>query len=787
VARFSRFGAVIGSALIALLLAESSGKSADSPNPSPSFPAGAASLHALGKSFFASGKFIEARTAFESASAAYSRAANYSAAAMDLNNAGGCDFLLMQYRDAAERFHRAHEIAETAQAPEALAASLNNLANLYIHSGQPEEAIRTVEEAAHGLALRASPKIRARLFFQSAIARAQLRRFEEGAPFLERAAGILLDENDLDAVALFYSNFALEYLNAGRPADAEPFLNESLRLIRTHRLPTSSPTLVGLARLRAARGDAAGAARYFAAALKATDGLTPLWTIYAARGRYRLQSGDLPGALDDFRAARAIVTRLRLEMIPADQDRVAMQSGIAPMLEGIVDAGNRLALRSGNRSVLEETFDAAEQDRVWSLRALMPAGTADWRDRLPERYWELLARFQQAALSEHEAASKAARAELRSIETAAGAGSSLSPVALESPLAHLRRTLDRNTALFAFHISNTSSWLWVVEDSSVYVFPLPPAEEIRTEVEEFNHLLREGLDATPLGQRLYQDLFGSVPETVLDRAHWLIEPDGPLFDLPFAALATSRAPKYLIEKTSLALVPSALLTNRVTIPASASFLGIGDPIYNSADPRNISYSGQPVASRSLPRLPGSALEIRACARAWNSPGARLLTGSDAELEPVRAALKESPGILHFATHVIASPEDYRSGLIALSIGRDGIPSLLGPREIVSRPQRTLLVVMNGCYSGQGEALPGVGLMGLTRAWIGAGALAVVATRWDIPDSASQPLLAAFYSALRAAPERGVAAALREAQLSRIATGRRRPAEWSGYFLLSRMT
>jgi len=58
-----------------------------------------------------------------------------------------------------------------------------------------------------------------------------------------------------------------------------------------------------------------------------------------------------------------------------------------------VDAGNRLAASSGNQALLSETFDAAEQDRLWSLRALVP-DASDWRSRLPARYWELLARFQ---------------------------------------------------------------------------------------------------------------------------------------------------------------------------------------------------------------------------------------------------------------------------------------------------------------------------------------------------------------------------------------------------------
>ena len=111
--------------------------------------------------------------------------------------------------------------------------------------------------------------------------------------------------------------------------------------------------------------------------------------------------------------------------------------------------------------------------------------------------------------------------------------------------------------------------------------------------------------------------------------------------------------------------------------------------------------------------------------------------------------------------------------------------LLGPKDIVARPVGAKLVVMNGCHSSQGQALPSAGLMGLTRAWIGAGASAVLSTEWDVPDAEAKSFMTSFYRILRAAPQRGAAFALREAQLS--ALRNRQPAPgWAAYSLLSRM-
>ena len=44
-----------------------------------------------------------------------------------------------------------------------------------------------------------------------------------------------------------------------------------------------------------------------------------------------------------------------------------------------------------------------------------------------------------------------------------------------------------------------------------------------------------------------------------------------------------------------------------------------------------------------------------------------------------------------------------------------------------------LVVMTGCATGTGDVRVGAGLLGLTRAWMMAGARAVVATNWPVPD------------------------------------------------------
>ncbi len=135
-----------------------------------------------------------------------------------------------------------------------------------------------------------------------------------------------------------------------------------------------------------------------------------------------------------------------------------------------------------------------------------------------------------------------------------------------------------------------------------------------------------------------------------------------------------------------------------------------------------------------------------------------------------AISSQSPAVIHFATHVLPAPGQFGSGLIALSLDAHGAMGLMGPNEIAALRIPGSLVVMNGCRSSQGVAFAGSGLMGLTRAWIGAGASAVISSQWDVPDDASQFLMVKFYSALRNSPDGNPASALREARLAALHSG-----------------
>ncbi len=784
--------AIIGSTLIALLLTGSVRIAATSPNPNPPLPAQLQQLKKRALEFFNAGRYSDAHDVFVDLAQREEKLGFAGEAARNWNSGGGCLLYMTRFREALENFSRARQIAEAAHETKVLAWTLNNLASLYLQTGRPELAMQAARE---GLAIpigKADIEGNSKLLYQMANALAELGRMDEAAEYYRQSLAEMTDRGDLAGTARVWGMFGTDLIRAGRMREAESALNEALRLIRTHHLTASGTTLLGLANLRSRQGDHESAGLLYASALAAPAGTTPEWKIYADRGWFRLHEGDLRGAFGDFRKSRETILRLRADMVPADEDRVAFEkrlSQVSQAYEGFVDSGNRLARETGDNSLLLETFDAAEQDRLWSLRALVPS-SGDWRSRLPNRYWELLTRYQaldRAAVAGGDAAQKAEalRQELGEMETRAAGDNSGDRG--EAPLRHVRKLLPEDTVLLSFHVSSQSSWVWAIDRESVAVFPLPSASLLKPEVTAFAAALREGNSTVDSGLKLYSDLFGGIPAKFLRRRHWRLELDGPLYELPFAALVTGNGqpgPEYLVEKADVSSIPGALLAERGSIRADGAFLGIGDPVYNAADER---YRGSVKPATSLPRLPNTESELESCARTWNARS-ELLTGEAAGIESVRSALRSSPGIIHFATHVVTGQGDFQSGLIALSLDHAGVMGLLGPREIVARATGTQLVVMDGCHSAQGETLPAAGLMGLTRAWLGAGAMSVLATQWDVPDSAAQSVMTGFYTALKKSPAAGPAAALREAQLAalREPSGRLRPSSWAGYFLLSRI-
>jgi CHAT domain-containing protein len=143
----------------------------------------------------------------------------------------------------------------------------------------------------------------------------------------------------------------------------------------------------------------------------------------------------------------------------------------------------------------------------------------------------------------------------------------------------------------------------------------------------------------------------------------------------------------------------------------------------------------------------------------------ILTGKEAQKS---IALKEMGKYryLHFATHGYLDTE--RASLSALVLSQvdennQPLDGFLRVNDIYNTRLSAELVVLSACQTGLGKEVRGEGLMGLTRAFLYAGAPRVIVSLWNVNDRATADLMASLYrNMLREGKQ--PAAALRAAQL-----------------------
>jgi CHAT domain-containing protein len=792
-------------------------------NPKPAVPQSRASnprvllfeLHKQADQMFQARLFSAAAARWEAGLEEARRQGDQVYAISSLANLGACRVATFRYREGMAAYLAARDLARKRGDWETAAALASNISALYIEMGEIGSAVEAAETGLTWLGDRPAPYYRAKLLTNLA----RLRARTGDADAAVRLFGEAIDEADRlgdDATrALAWNQLGYELLRAGSLEAAEQALLESYRLRRFTRDKALLLSYRVLGMLRMAQGDLKSAAALLDQAVAlagSSPRLVPAWQLYHERGRVRLAQGRLPEALADFRVSVASARHWRPEVLPADPVRVSLEAGLQEIYSSFIEAGNRLYFSGGDRGLVRETFEVAEENRAYSLRALM-AAPEEWRQELPPDYGETLARLRAAELEAVAGDSPPARERLRQLHyrlTEMEARAGLDFCRLDESarrgsdlLARTQRVLGADEALLSFHLAEPQSYVWGVTRAGLELHRLPSRSRFRDYVKRFGEALQRGsAEALTLGERLYGELCGGLKETTRSKAHWLLALDDVLFELPFAALpevSRSGRPTFLIERHSLQVVPGAhLLVASREQPApdrraEGAFVGVGDPVYNTADPR---WGGPPAASRGgrrpveLPRLAGSGREIRACAQLWAMSSSRpsLLEGAEASRERVLRSLDQRPAVVHFATHVVSS--ERQRGLIALSLLPSGDVELFSPLEIAHQRLAPRLVVLSGCGSAQGEILPGVGLMGLTRAWLAAGASTVVATRWPTPDDSGE-LLLRFYGQLQPwtgdRPGSRPAVALQRAQVEVLesASWRSSPHYWAAYFAVGR--
>jgi CHAT domain-containing protein len=694
-----------------------------------------------------------------------------------------------------------------------------NIAWVYLEMNNLEAAGSFADQAM--AAAHSAHRYNASLVISRAYIFALNQNFSRAEPLFSEAIFFSLNGGDVESAAYGWHLLAAGYYEAARDAapdrkfrllkKALPAAVESFRLRQTHHLPQLAESYRDLGRIYAGLGDLRTASVLMDRAIHLMSdphSIAPSWYFYFCRGWLRVQKGDLAKALPDLRSALDLAGRL--DVIPTDDDRVTFESGLAELYSLFIDAGNRLYLQNHDPALKAEIFEAAEDNRAASLRALVPQPNG-WRTHLPAEYPALLTSLQSAERNLLSRSDESTQKEVRRLRAAlhndeVQAGSERETGGATA-LEIARRALDPDTAILTFHLGPQSSWLWTIAGDEVDVYQLPPKAEMAAAADRLTRSIRANRGWLAESDALSEMLFRQVPPRIRDRQRWIVALDQDLFSLPIAALRLNG--QYLTEQHAILLAPSIRLLEPATSvdPIAGQMLGLGDAIYNRADERwpvhsfagwlrRDPFGGNQANPLRLARLSGSGDEVRTALAIWGS--GMVLTGENATREKLTEDLNSRTGILHLATHVIPAPQlssftgrptlnNSRAGLIVLGLDGSGQPGFLDMRDIILRPVNLRLVVMSGCSSGDASALAASGLMGLTRAWLGAGASEVLATRWPVLDD-SGPFFASFYRHLKEHPSSGAADALRAAQVEMIHSNsyRSRPDYWASYFLVGKV-
>lgn len=348
-------------------------------------------------------------------------------------------------------------------------------------------------------------------------------------------------------------------------------------------------------------------------------------------------------------------------------------------------------------------------------------------------------------------------------------------------------------ALLEYSVGDSSTTLWVIRRDRWKRYSLPPRSQLQARVRGLRRALADPENADSkltfrLSRGLYRQLIEPAEPMLAGVDRLIVSPDDALSLIPFEALlardpaATGAAVpgSWLVDRYAISYTPSAsVLATRGGGAAPRAVVAIGNPDFGVPDSGGI--------ARALEPLPSTAVEIARLRTAAAGREIVTLTGREASREHL-LALEALPraGILHIATHGdVNESEPERSGLWLAPDAGETAPSRLEVSDILGMRLGAGLVTLSACETGLGRLESGEGVIGLSRAFLAAGAQSVVVSLWPVNDRSTAELMAAFYRRAldgRTPRDQALAAAKR----SMLASGETRaPFYWAPFILVGR--
>jgi CHAT domain-containing protein len=350
------------------------------------------------------------------------------------------------------------------------------------------------------------------------------------------------------------------------------------------------------------------------------------------------------------------------------------------------------------------------------------------------------------------------------------AGAQPDPLAAPLTASELQARLGLIDGLLAYHILDDEILAFVLVGGELTVTRMvsrvssiePLVARLASQLDRFSagpEFVARHLDVLDRSARLaLADLYAELVAPLADRLdaisgsprRLVVVPHGLLHQIPFHALCGDG--RTMIEDFEITYAPS---TTALTIE----------------QPATLSHGGALVVGVADPLIPMVSQEIAAVAR--HLDGVAVLANEQATLRAVR---EQAPGraVLHMACHGLFRSDNPIFSALRLGDG------WLTAADIARLDLRGALVALSACESGRGRVYDGDEVVGLTRAFLAAGARTLLVSHWLVHDEAAAILMELWYAQMRAG--QSAAAALRTAQMA-VRERSPHPYYWAPFFLV----
>jgi CHAT domain-containing protein len=372
-------------------------------------------------------------------------------------------------------------------------------------------------------------------------------------------------------------------------------------------------------------------------------------------------------------------------------------------------------------------------------------------------------------------------------------GLAAAPKTLQFPLRDFqpRQIAQRTKSILLFYwLGQKKSYVWVITPTKVKCATLPGATEIDPLAKSYREAVLSGRDvlegANSDGEKLYTLLIEPAKRLIPRGSRVILLPDGSLYGLNFETLLVpGPKPHFWIEDVTLTTASSLTLLSAGR-NSSAGINSIGrsagarqargihqryvdaafdtehrDPAGAFRDGNLLLVGDATQAAAEFPVLRQARAEMAQVGRYFPESRRAVLAGPQATPSKFLASAPEHFAYLHFVTHGSASRAHPLDSAVILS--PDGDSFKLYARDIVKHPLSAYLVTISACSGSGTRAYSGEGLVGLSWAFLRAGAHNVIAALWEVSDASTPQLMDRLYGELSRGQD--PASALRTAKLS----------------------